>query len=352
MKKRALVVCPGRGTYNAAELGYLQTHHAARSDLIATVDAVRAAKGQVPISQLDSATKYAPSVHMTGDNASPLIYACAMADFAAIDRDRFDIVAVTGNSMGWYLALACAGILDLAGGARLVNNMGGLMHQQGSGGQIVWSIVDNDWQIQENKILFIINLLAESKVVYEIKIYVSIRLGGMIVFAADEAGLKWLMERLPKDDRFPLRLMHHAAFHSPLLNHIVPIARAENQASDFGRGDIPTIDGQGRIWSPSAFSREAIYDYTLGAQLTDSYDFTCAVQVAAAEFAPDTIIVLGPGTSLGAPTIQALIASGWRGLSGKADFQARQQDAPILISMGMADQRIWAENEMVHTNKR
>ena len=352
MKKRALVVCPGRGTYNAAELGYLQTHHAARSDVIATVDAVRVAKGQVPISQLDSATKYTPSVHMTGDNASPLIYACAMADFAAIDRDRFDIVAVTGNSMGWYLALACAGILDLAGGARLVNNMGGLMHQKGAGGQIVWSIVDDDWHIKENKILFIKNLLAEAKIISEIKIYVSIRLGGMIVFAAEEAGLKWLMERLPKDDRFPLRLMHHAAFHSPLLNHIVPIARAENQASDFGRGDIPAIDGQGRIWSPSAFSREAIYEYTLGAQLTDSYDFTRAVQVAAAEFAPDTIIVLGPGTSLGAPTIQALIASGWRGLSGKADFQARQHDTPILISMGLADQRIWAESAMVHTNKR
>ena len=352
MKKRALVVCPGRGTYNAAELGYLQRHHAARSDLIATVDAARVATGQVPISQLDSATKYTPSVHMTGDNASPLIYACAMADFAAIDRDRFDIVAVTGNSMGWYLALACAGILDLAGGARLVNNMGGLMHQQGAGGQIVWPIVDDDWQIQENNILFVRNLLAEAKAVSTIKIYVSIRLGGMIVLAADEAGLKWLMERLPKDDRFPLRLMHHAAFHSPLLNHVVPIARAENQASDFGRGDIPAIDGQGCIWSPSAFNREAIYDYTFGAQLTDSYDFTRAVQVAAAEFAPDTIIVLGPGTSLGEPTIQALIASGWRGLSGKADFQARQQDAPILISMGMADQRIWAESEMVHTNKR
>ena len=174
----------------------------------------------------------------------------------------------------------------------------------------------------------------------------------MIVLAADEAGLKWLMERLPKDDRFPLRLMHHAAFHSPLLNHIVPIARAENQSSDFGRGDIPAIDGQGRIWSPGAFSRAAIYDYTLGAQLTDNYDFTRAVQVAVAEFAPDTIIVLGPGTSLGAPTIQALIASGWSGLSGKGDFQARQQDTPILISMGLADQRIWAESAMVHTNKR
>ena len=314
MKKRALVICPGRGTYNAAELGYLRAHHAARGGIIATVDAVRAAKGQVTVSQLDSADKYTPSVHMTGDNASALIYACAMADFAAIDRAQYEIVAVTGNSMGWYLALACAGIVDLASGARLVKNMGGIMHQHGTGGQIV----------------------------SHINVHISIRLGGMIVFAADDAGLKWLMERLPKDDRFPMRLMHHAAFHSPLLNHIVPMARAENPMTDFGAGEIPAIDGRGRIWSPRAFSHEAIYDYTLGAQLIDSYDFTRAVQVAAAEFAPDTIIVLGPGTTLGAPTVQALIASGWHGLSSKADFQARQQDEPILISMGMAEQRAWA----------
>jgi len=342
MKKRALVICPGRGTYNATELGYLKTHHAARQDVIAAVDAVRSAMGQMTVSQLDGADKYTPSVHMTGDNASALIYACAMADFAAIDREKFDIVAVTGNSMGWYLALACAGIVDLAGGARLVNIMGGIMHQHGAGGQIVWSICDDNWNIKQDKLLFINNLMNESYAISEVSIYISIRLGGMIVFAADEAGLKWLMERLPKDDRFPLRLMHHAAFHSPLLNHIVPMARAENPLNDFGVGEIPAIDGQGRIWSPRAFNRDAIYAYTLGAQLTDSYDFTRAVQVAAAEFAPDTVIVLGPGTTLGAPIAQALIASGWRGLSSKADFQARQQDEPILISMGMAEQRAWA----------
>jgi acyl transferase domain-containing protein len=342
MKKRALVICPGRGTYNATELGYLKTHHAARQDIIAAVDAVRTAKGQTTVSQLDAADKYAPSVHMTGDNASALIYACAMSDFAAIDREQYDIVAVTGNSMGWYLALACAGIVDLAGGARLVNNMGGVMHQHGAGGQIVWSICDENWNVQQDKLLFINNLMIESSIISEVSIHVSIRLGGMIVFAADEAGLKWLMERLPKDDRFPLRLMHHAAFHSPLLNHVVPIARAGNPLSDFGAGEIPAIDGQGRIWSPRAFSREAIYDYTLGAQLTESYDFTRAVQVAAAEFAPDTVIVLGPGTTLGAPTVQALIASGWRGLSGKADFQARQQEELMFISMGISEQRAWA----------
>jgi [acyl-carrier-protein] S-malonyltransferase len=112
MKEKLLVICPGRGTYNATELGYLKRYHADRSDMIAQLDAYRTAQGQPTISELDGAEKYSPSLHMPGDNASLLINACALADFAAIDRDRFDIVAVTGNSMGWYLALACAGVLD------------------------------------------------------------------------------------------------------------------------------------------------------------------------------------------------------------------------------------------------
>lgn len=342
MKKRALVVCPGRGTYNATELGYLQKHHTGHSSIIAAVDAVRAEKSQVPVSELDKAEKYAPSVHMTGDNASPLIYACALADFAAIDREGFDIVAVTGNSMGWYLALACAGIVNLTAGARLVNNMGLLMHQHGTGGQIVWPVVDIDWKVDAKKVNFANALIAEAQNISDIYVSISIRLGGMLVFAGDEDGLKWLAEKLPKDDRFPLRLMHHAAFHSGLLEHIVPMARAQNSVADFGPGSIPVIDGQGKIWSPRAFSEDAIYTYTLGAQLTETYDFSRAVQVAAAEFAPDVVIVLGPGTTLGAPTAQALITSGWRGLYGKADFQARQQDEPILISMGIEEQRVWA----------
>ncbi len=339
MKQTALVVCPGRGTYNAAELGYLKTHHADKTEMIAKLDALRREQGQTPVSELDAAEKYAPSVHMTGDNASLLIYACALADFAAINREKYDVVAVTGNSMGWYLALACAGVLGLEAGGRLVNNMGGIMHRDGKGGQIVWSIVDADWRVDAKKLKLANDLLFEAEQNSEITVAVSIHLGGMIVFAADEAGLKWLGDRLPKDDRFPMRLMHHAAFHSTLLNHIVPMAREANPLSDFGEGDIAAIDGQGRIWSPKAFDPATIYDYTLGAQLNRTYDFTRAVQVAAAEFAPDKLIVLGPGTTLGAPTAQSLIASGWRGLSGKADFQARQSDDPVILSMGIAEQR-------------
>ena len=340
MKEKALVICPGRGTYNASELGYLKTHHADQTDMVAMLDDLRRSQRQVPVSELDGAEKYAPSVHMTGDNASLLIYACALADFAAIDRDRYDIAAVTGNSMGWYLALACAGILDFEAGARLVNNMGSLMHSHGTGGQIVWPIVGADWCIDLEKANLVSALITQAEDLPDIAVHISIRLGGMIVFAADDAGLKWLSERLPKDDRFPMRLMHHAAFHSPLLNYILPMARADNPADDFGSGAIAAIDGQGKIWSPKAFDPGAIYDYTLGAQLNETYDFSRAVQVAAAEFAPDKIIVLGPGTTLGAPTAQSLIGSGWRGLSGKAQFQNRQADSPVILSMGIPDQRM------------
>ena len=175
----------------------------------------------------------------------------------------------------------------------------------------------------------------------DIAVHVSIRLGAMIVFAADEAGLAWLMERLPKDDHFPMKLNQHAAFHSPLLNHIVPEAKALNARDVFGVGAISAIDGNGFIWSPKAFNPDEIYDYTLGAQIEATYDFTRAVQVAAREFCPDRVVVLGPGTTLGAPVAQALIGCGWRGLSGKADFQARQTEYPLLISMGMADQRAY-----------
>ena len=341
MKEKILVICPGRGTYNATELGYLKRYHGAQPDMMARLDAYRASQGQPTITELDGAEKYSAATHMPGDNASLLIYACALADFAAIDRDRFDIVAVTGNSMGWYLTLSCAGIVDFDAGARLVNNMGRLMHEKGQGGQIVWSMADADWRIDPIKVAIVDAIVQEAAGKSDITVHISIRLGAMVVFAADDAGLRWLMERLPKDDRFPMKLNYHAAFHSPLLDHIVPEAKALNALSDFGAGTISAVDGQGRIWSPKAFGPAKIYDYTLNAQINSTYHFTRAVQTAAVEFAPDRIAILGPGTTVGAPVAQALIACGWRGLSGKADFQARQSENPLLISMGMADQRAY-----------
>ena len=95
-KQSILVVCPGRGTYNAPELGYLARHHGGRAEL-AAFDALRARHGAPTLSELDGAAKFSPSLHTRGDIAAPLIYAASYLDFLSIDRDRFEVVAVTGN---------------------------------------------------------------------------------------------------------------------------------------------------------------------------------------------------------------------------------------------------------------
>jgi hypothetical protein len=77
----------------------------------------------------------------------------------------------------------------------------------------------------------------------------------------------------------------------------------------------------------------------LGHQVTEPYDFTRAIRTAAREFAPDLFIVTGPGTTLGGAVAQSLIMSDWQGMGSKGDFQTRQAAAPLLVSMGMAEQR-------------
>jgi hypothetical protein len=121
-RETVLVVCPGRGTYNAPELGYLARYHGG-SEWLARFDALRAGVGKAALTALDSAAKFTP-VHLRGDNAAPLIHACAFLDFLSLDRERFDVVAVTGNSMGWYTALACAGAVSGEHGFAIADGMG------------------------------------------------------------------------------------------------------------------------------------------------------------------------------------------------------------------------------------
>lgn len=338
MKQTALVVCPGRGTYNKPELGYLARHHSHKQGLVAELDALRAAAGQVPISELDGADRYSAKVHSSSENASLLIYACALADFAAIDRDKFDIVAVTGNSMGWYLALACARALDPQGAATLVNTMGTLMQEQGVGGQIIYPLVDDQWRpdlAHQQSVAQVFEKVASEGV----QVFTSIELGGMIVFAADDAGLKFLKEHLPPTDRYPMVLAGHAAFHSKLLAHIPAEAKKHLSQNLFQRPSLPMIDGRGHIWSPRGADLGALHSYTLDHQIRETYRFSRAIEVGIKEFAPDRIIVLGPGTTMGPPVAQELIRHEWYGLTSKDDFAARQKSDPILLSMGLEDQR-------------
>ena len=308
MKQTALVVAPGRGTYNRSELGYLKTHHAPRQALFEEFDNFRCKQSQIPVSELDGAETFSGSKFTKGENASPLIYSCSYADFLAIDTSKVEVVAVTGNSMGWYTALACAGTLSPIGGFEVVNTMGTLMQKNLIGGQLVYPFLDVDWRPIPERKSEILEKIAEINALANHTLTVSIDLGGMIVLAGDEPGLSAFEKEMPRiDDKFPMRLPNHAAFHSHLQAPVAEQGRSALPLELFQQPDLPLIDGRGQIWYPHSSSLSDLRDYTLEHQVIETYDFTTAVQTAAFEFMPDLVIVLGPGNTLGGATAQSLL---------------------------------------------
>jgi len=334
--KTAVLICPGRGTYTKTELGSLASFpdHA----LLARFDAERARLGQETLTALDSAQTYSVARHSRGDNASALIYACTLGDRLALDG--VDVVAVTGNSMGWYSALACAGALSPMDGFTVVNTMGTLMQEALIGGQLVYPFMGEDWldaPVRRAELLALAGQIADRP---GHDLALSIDLGGMLVLAGNEAGLNAFEAAVPPlQARFPLRLGNHAAFHTALQAPVAAKGRAALPKGLFSQPNTPLIDGRGHVWWPGAAATDSLYDYTLGHQVVEPYDFTAAIRSAAREFAPDYFIVAGPGTTLGGAVAQSLIRANWRGLASKADFQRMQADNPFLISLALPDQR-------------
>ena len=333
----AVLICPGRGTYNKSELGTL----AARfpdPGLMSRFDARRHAAGQKTLTELDGAERFSARVHTRGDNASALIFAAGYGDALAV-RDDIEIVAVTGNSMGWYTALACAGALGAENAFEVVNTMGTLMQDALSGGQVIYPHIGEDWHPDPACEASLQTLIADISRRPGHILSLSVRLGGFLVLAGNDVGLRAFEAAVPGAPPYPMRLANHAAFHSALMAPISAQGKARLTPDLFGQPTIPLIDGRGEIWWPYATDPRALWEYTLGHQVTETYDFTHAVCIAAREFAPDLFIVTGPGTTLGGSVAQSLILSSWRGLTGKSDFRVLQAQKPFLISMGREDQR-------------
>lgn len=339
MTRTAVLICPGRGTYNKPELGYLHRHHADKAAMFTGFDAARAALGQEEVTALDGATRFSVAKYSRGDVASPLIYASALADTHSLAQD-IEVVAVTGNSMGWYIALAAAGALAPQDGFELVNTMGGLMQEHLIGGQLVYPFAADDWRPAPARKAELLALVDDINARANHVLGLSIDLGGMLVLAGDAAGLAAFEAVVPViEDRFPMRLPNHAGFHTQLQAPVAAEGKKRLTGTNLRQPQVPLIDGRGAIWQPGASDLEALWDYTLGHQVVEPYDFTRAVQNAALEFAPDLFIVTGPGTTLGGAVAQSLVQQGWRGLKDKAAFKARQADTPLLISMGDERQR-------------
>ncbi len=332
---RALLLCPGRGSYNAASLGSLQDLD---SPALRTFDACRAQHGRRSLVEIDAMDRFSGVWHVAGEHASLLTAAATMVDVESIDREKVDVVAIAGNSMGWYTALGCAGALALDDTALLIDTLGAYQARNVIGGQLVWPLCDEAWRPVPERLARLEAIVADTP-----DLFWSIRLGGQAVLGGTAMALAAAREALGEETRgsitYPLRLPLHSAFHTALLRGARGRAQTELTGLQWRRPSIPLIDGQGQSWRPLHASPGALRDYTLGHQITEPFDFTAMVRTALGDYGPDVVILPGPGGSLGSAIAQVMIEMGWRGLRSRDAFLARQATDPVLISMSRPDQR-------------
>jgi len=331
-KKRVVVIAPGRGTYTRETSGYLKKFSSFAKSHISWMDRKRIESGYKSLTELDT-QPFKTKTHMLGENASSLIYACSISDFFSINQDKYEIVGVTGNSMGWYTALALSGSIKIEDGFHLVQNMGSMMEDHIIGGQIIYPIMNQEWILDKSKK---VNLL---KKVEEAGAYISIILGGYMVIGGAQKSLDNLLYNLPKEEKFPFQIPYHAAFHTPLMKDISKKAFEQFSNSFFNKPNIPLVDGRGHIWTPYSTDITTLKKYTLKDQVLDSYNFTGSIEVALKEFCPDKIILLGPGNTLGGAIGQIMIKHNWHNIGSKRDFIEKQKEDPFLISIGEETQR-------------
>ncbi|MEM8883966.1 MAG: ACP S-malonyltransferase [Planctomycetota bacterium] len=321
---RIVLICPGRGSYTKQTRGALDPNH----PLVRRADELRAARGLPSLVSLDRDAPWDAAVQLRPDHVSPLIWLHSLLDAERAAAEH-EIVAVAGNSMGWYTALTVAGALSFDDGFRLVQEMAQLQMEAPAGGQVLYPIVGEDWRLDDDRF---------GQVLYceEEGVFVSIKLGGFAVIAGTDEALDDF--HLPPAElgkgRYPIRLAQHGPYHTPLLAGVADKAAAQLGPLDWRAPATPLIDGTGHTHTPFVADPAALRNYTLGAQVTETYDFSASVFTALREFAPDLLYLPGPGNSLGSIVAQIGIAEGWRGLVDRDSFESMQNSPnPLVWSM-------------------
>jgi malonyl CoA-acyl carrier protein transacylase len=340
-QRRAGLVCPGRGSYTAASLGSLPLDH----PFVARAEELRARYELEPLLALDGADRFDPARHLRPANASPLILVASLLDAEQALEDH-RVVAVAGNSLGWYTALALAGALSFDDAYRLVQEVALLQElpsetdgasDGGPGGQVIYPLTDAAWQ-PDAELEGVVDAALQEAEAAGGRVFPSIDLGAYAVLAGDEAGVQGLLRRLPPlrvgERLYPLRLAQHGPYHTPLVSHVAEAARHALDDLEWRPPRLTLVDGRGSRWTPWSTDPAALRDYTLGEQLITPFDFASSVTVLLREHAPDLLVLPGPGNSLGGICGQLVVAEGYRGIRSRPDFEAAQaSDRPVVLSM-------------------
>ncbi|MSR74777.1 MAG: ACP S-malonyltransferase [Planctomycetes bacterium] len=342
--KRVALICPGRGSYARAELGSLARLAAAdarQKAVLQQCDALRTAARKTTVSTLDAAERFSAQ-HLAGENAAALIFAGTLMD-AAVLRADLEVLAVGGNSMGFYSALAVSGALDITAAFSLADGMGSFQSAGVVGGQVVVPICDAAWRPSVEDAAQVEQALRQVQREGHTAA-ISIRLGGTMILAGDDAAVKHLLALLPKscsgERDYPFQLLGHSAFHTALMEPTSRKALLQFSKLCWSAPRVPLVDGRGAVFRPRTSKREELLQYTLATQVTQTYDFTNSVRVILREYAPEALVLLGPGESLGGSVAQVLIEERWQGLKCRDDFVRRQKSSePLLLSLSREEQR-------------
>ncbi|MEX0888274.1 MAG: ACP S-malonyltransferase [Chloroflexota bacterium] len=326
-----MLILPGRGAYTAASLGSLPAEH----PLVQRAEALRADLGLDSLLALDAADEFEAAVHLRPANASPLIWLISLLDAERAMADH-RVVAVIGNSLGWYTALAVGDALDFDDAFQLVQGIALLQEEataDGSGGQVIYPRFGADWQPAPELAAAIDAALVDGG-----EVFPSVDLGGYLVLAGTDAGIGRLLETLPPvqigERHFPLRLAFHGPYHTPLLAPVAEAAAARFGSLGWRAPSLTLIDGRGVRFTLWATDPSDLARYTLGEQLITPYDFAAGARVALREYAPQVLVLTGPGNTLGGVAGQLVVAEGYHGLRTRGDFESAQaSDSPLVLSM-------------------
>ena len=327
-KPTAVLFCPGRGSYTKDELGFVG-RTVRPGPVTAALDACddwRRSQGRPTLREIDGAEKFRPGLHLDGENAAELIYFGTMLHQQQL-RERYEIVAVAGTSLGWYTALAASGALDATGGWRLVATMAALQKEV-AGGQVLTTTVDDEWRPDDSLRRAVRDAVGALRARDDAHFCdFSIRLGGHEVLAGTEAAVTALLATLPQvkvgEREFPFRLAGHGPFHTRLCADVAARARHELATLPITPPRVHLIDGFGRLHTPWSADPHELLTYTTGPQVTETFDFGASVRTAMRELCPDVLLCAGPGTSLRAPVGHAVVAEGYRGATDREAVIAR-----------------------------
>jgi hypothetical protein len=328
---RAAVAFPGPGSYGPRSLGAIPAEHR----WVRAADAIRADLGLPPLGEIDAADRFDPAVHLRPANGWPLTFLAGLLDAERIADDHEVVVAVA-SSVGWYTALAAAGVVEVADAFRVVQQLGLAAEEPleaGPTAELVYPLTDAAWEPVPDRRAAVDAALEHG----DDGVARALELGSHVVLGGLSSALGEIAAALPEvtvgSRTFPFEAAGHG-WHTP--HRAASAVRARDRLGElrWQRPNVALVDDRGVRHTPWSADTSALAEGALVRQPSTTYDFASAFRVALREYAPDVVLLPGPGASLGGACAQLIVAEGYRGIRSRQELEQTQAGgSPILLSM-------------------